>query len=126
MKWLLKLGLKFVSYETIVGVMASGIAYIMEYARRKASKDGWEKAKSAMKKVKVWVNLFDEVYEDDTLTEDEEKKIEDAIKQGTLAESIYNIVKNRKSPGKEKSPRKGRSSTTNSESKPKKRGKNSK
>jgi len=125
MKWLLKLGLKFVSYETIVGVMASGIAYIMEYARNKASKDGWEKAKSAMKKVKVWVNLFDEVYEDDTLTEEEEKKIEDAIKQGTLAASIYSIVKNKKSPGKEKSPRKGRSSATKSESKPK-RGKNSK
>ena len=100
MKWLLNLGLKFVSYETIVGVMASGIAYIMEYARRKASKDGWEKAKAAMKKVKVWVNLFDEVYEDDTLTEDEEKKIEEAIKQGTIAESIYNIIKNKKAPKK--------------------------
>ena len=109
MKWLLNLGLKFVSYETIVGVMASGIAYIMEYARRKASKDGWEKAKAAMKKVKVWVNLFDEVYEDDTLTEDEEKKIEEAIKKGTIAESIYNIIKNKKAPKKgakktEKSP----------------------
>lgn len=100
MKWLLKLGLKFVSYETIVGVMASGIAYIMEYARNKASKDGWEKAKAAMKKIKVWVNLFDEVYEDDSLTEEEEKKIEEAIKQGTLAESIYKLLLNKKSPKK--------------------------
>ena len=53
MKWLLKLGLKFVSYETIVGVMASGIAYIMEYARNKASKDGWEKAKALSEQMKI-------------------------------------------------------------------------
>ena len=103
MKWLLNLGLKFVSYETIVEVMASGIAYIMEYARNKASNDGWEKAKAAMKKVKVWVNLFDEVYEDDTLTKEEEKKIEEAIKKGTLAGSIYNIIKNKKAPKKGRS-----------------------
>ena len=107
MKWLLKLGLKFVSYETIVGVMAAGIAYIMEYARNKASKDGWEKAKAAMKKIKVWVNLFDEVYEDDTLTEEEEKKIEEAIKQGTIAESIYNIIKNKKAPKKKSTKKTG-------------------
>ena len=100
MKWLMKLGLKFVSYETLVGVIASALAYIMEYARKKASPEGWEKAKKSVKAIKTWVNLFDEVYEDDTLTEEEEKLIEQAISNCTMVDSIYKLLKNKKAPKK--------------------------
>lgn len=96
----MKLGLKFVSYETLVGVIASALAYIMEYARKKASPEGWEKAKKSVKAVKTWVNLFDEVYEDDTLTEEEEKLIEQAISDCTMVDSIYKLLKNKKAPKK--------------------------
>ena len=100
MKWLMKLGLKFVSYETLVGVIASAIAYIMEYARKKSSPEGWERAKKSVKAIKTWVNLFDEVYEDDTLTDEEEKLIEEAISGCTAVDSIYKLLKNKKAPKK--------------------------
>jgi hypothetical protein len=101
MKWLLKLGLKFVSYETLVNVIAAALAYIIDYARNNSSKDGWEKAKAAVKQVKNWTTLFDEVYEDDTLTPDEEKKIQDAIANCTATTSIYNLLKGKKAPKKD-------------------------
>ena len=61
--WLIKIGLKFVSYETLVTTITQGIAYVLEYARKSSSPEGWEKAKSTVTKVKGWLNLFDEVYE---------------------------------------------------------------
>ena len=72
----------------------------MEYARKHSDKGGWEKAKKSVHEVKKWVNLFDEVYEDDTLTEEEEKKIEDAIADCTTVASIYKLLLNKKAPKK--------------------------
>ena len=92
MKWLLKLGLKFVSYETLVNVIAASIAYIIDYARRNSSKHGWENAKIAVKKIRNWTTLLDEVYEDDNLTAEEERKIEDAISKCTTTTTIYNLI----------------------------------
>ena len=98
MKWLLKLGLKFVSFDTLVKTIASGLAYIMEYARKNSSLDGWEKAKAAIKQIKNWTALIDEVYEDDTLTPDEEKKIQDAIANCTVTSTIYDMLQGKKKP----------------------------
>ena len=92
MKWLIKLGLKFVSYKTLVETIACGIAYLLEYARENASKEGWDKAKSGVKEIKNWLTLFDQVYEDDNLSEEEEKLIQDAISKCTATESIYNLL----------------------------------
>ena len=96
MKWLLKLGLKFVSFDTLVKTIASGLAYVMEYARKNSSKDGWERAKAAIKQIKNWTSLIDEVYEDDTLTEEEEKKIQDAIANCTATSTIYDMLQGKK------------------------------
>ena len=96
MKWLLKLGLKFVSFDTLVKTIASGLAYVMEYARKNSSKDGWERAKVAIKQIKNWTALIDEVYEDDTLTEEEEKKIQDAIANCTATNTIYDMLQGKK------------------------------
>lgn len=101
MKWLLKLGLKFVSYQTLVNTIASAIAYILEYARKEATPAAWENAKDAVKQIKTWATLLDEVYEDDTLTPDEEKKIQNAIANCTTTTTIYNLLKGKKSPKKE-------------------------
>ena len=98
MKFLIKLGLKFVSYNTLVDTIAQALAYLMEYARNNATKDGWEKAKAAVKDIKNWLMLFDEVYEDDTLTPDEEKRIQDAIANCTITTSIYNLLQGKKAP----------------------------
>lgn len=101
MKWLLKLGLKFVSYQTLVNTIASAIAYILEYARKEATPTAWENAKEAVRQIKNWASLLDEVYEDDTLTPDEEKKIQNAIADCTATTTIYNLLKGKKSPKKE-------------------------
>ena len=91
-KWLIKIGLKFLSYDALVGVIASAMAYMLEYARSKATPVAWDNAKGAV--------MFDEVYEDDTLTEEEEKKIQDAIADCTTVTTIYNIITGKKAPAK--------------------------
>ena len=91
-KWLIKLGMKFVSYKTLVETIACGIAYLLEYARKNASKEGWDKAKNGVKEIKNWLTLFDQVYDDDNLSEEEEKLIQDAISNCTATESIYNLL----------------------------------
>ncbi len=103
-KWILKLGLKFVSYDTLVRTIAQALAYLMEYARLNSSLAGWEKAKRAIKEIKNWLTLFDEVYEDDTLTEEEEKKIQEAIANCTATTTIYDLLQGKKP--KKKSARK--------------------
>lgn len=94
--WIIKTGLKFVSYETLVTVIAQGIAYILEYARTSSSPEGWDKAKSTITKVKGWLNLFEEVYEDDELTPEEEKKIQDEIASCSVTGSIYDLLQGKK------------------------------
>ena len=91
-KWLIKLGMKFVSYKTLVETIACGIAYLLEYARENASKEGWDKAKNGVKEIKNRLTLFDQVYDDDNLSEEEEKLIQDAISNCTATESIYNLL----------------------------------
>ena len=91
-KWLIKLGMKFVSYKTLVETIACGIAYLLEYARENASKEGWDKAKNGVKEIKNWLTLFDQVYDDDNLSDEEEKLIQDAISNCTATESIYNLL----------------------------------
>ena len=99
-KWIAKMALKFISYDALVEIIAKGLAYILEYARTRASPEAWEKAKEANKKVRAWTTLFDEVYEDDTLTSDEEKKISDAIANCTTTESIYELITGKDKTGK--------------------------
>ena len=95
-KWIVKIALKFVSYETVVNLIAQGIAYLINYARTNASEEAWDKAKTTIKEIRKWTTLFDEIYEDDKLTEDEEKKIQEAISNCTATESIYDLIKGKK------------------------------
>lgn len=43
--------------------------------------------------MKIWIDLFLQVYDDDTLTEDEEKLIAEAIKSQTDIQKIVDILK---------------------------------
>ena len=100
--WIAKTALKFLSYNALVELIAKALAYILEYARTNASEEAWEKAKEANKKVKAWTTLFDEVYEDDTLTPEEEQKIQEAISNCTATESIYSLLTGKGKDGKKK------------------------
>ena len=106
MTWIAKTALKFLSYDALVEIIAKGLAYILEYARTKASPEAWEKAKEANRKVRAWTTLFDEVYEDDTLTPEEEKMIADAIANCTATESIYELVTGKGKDGKKQKSKK--------------------
>lgn len=107
-KWLIKLGLKFVSYQTLVNTIASAIAYILEYARKNATPKAWDNAKIAVKKINNWTTLLNEVYEDDTLTPEEEKRIQDAIAECTATESIYKLVTGNKKKTTKKTTKRGK------------------
>ena len=100
MNTILKFAWKFLSYDTLVETIAKSLAYILEYARTKASEDTWEKTKTTIKQINNWTTLLNEVYEDDTLTPEEEKKIADAIANMTATETIYGIITGKKKPTK--------------------------
>ena len=100
MNTILKFALKFLSYDTLVETIAKSLAYILEYARTNASEDAWEKAKTTIKQINNWTTLLNEVYEDDTLTPEEEKKIQDAIANMTATESIYTHITGKNKKGK--------------------------
>ena len=71
--------LKFVSTDSLCSLIAKAIAKMLAFASKNGGKS-WDNAKLAMSKVALWVNLFNEVYEDDELTAEEEAKIAEAIK----------------------------------------------
>ena len=48
---------------------------------------------SRYEKAELWPKLFNEVYEDDQLTAEEEQLIADAIKNETPVEKIVDILK---------------------------------
>lgn len=74
--------------------------------------EGWEKAKKAVKEIKNWAALFDEVYEDDTLSPEEDKMIQEAIANCTATTTIYNLLQGREAPDKAKKPVKKRARKT--------------
>lgn len=83
---------KFVSADAIAELFAKLIAKLLNYAAKKGGKH-WDAAKTAMNKTAIWINLFNEVYEDDKLTSEEEAKIADAIKSQTSVDKIADILK---------------------------------
>ena len=94
-KILAKLGLNivmsFISVEMIARVIAMGIAKLIKYASSHGG-TAWEKTKTIMVNVEGWVKLFNEVYEDDTLTPEEEKKIANAISNLSSVKKITEII----------------------------------
>lgn len=84
--------MKFVSVDMIAKVFALCIAKLLNYAKGKGG-DTWKKVKAIAKNAEKWLALFNEVYEDDTLTEEEETKIADAIAEMTTVKKISTILK---------------------------------
>ena len=76
---LMNILVKFVSADAVAELIAKLIAKLLNYAAKKGGQH-WDAAKTAMNKTAVWINLFNEVYEDDKLTSEEEAKIAEAIK----------------------------------------------
>lgn len=71
---------KFLDLDSICTLIARCIALILSYASKRGGK-AWDVSKSIITKVNLWTSLFAQVYDDETLTEEEEKVIADAIKK---------------------------------------------
>jgi len=80
---------KCLSPEKIASLIAGIIANLL----RKASQTkNWDAIKDVIQKVEKCCKLFNEVYEDDELTEEDEAKIAQAIADLTDADSIKKIL----------------------------------
>jgi len=83
--------MKFVSVDFVAKVIAACIAKLIRYASSKGG-NTWSKVKGIMKKTENWIKLFNEVYEDDELTPEEEEKVAKAISDLTAVKKITQIV----------------------------------
>lgn len=83
---------KFLDVDTLCALVAKAIASILAYASKKGGK-AWDIAKTAITKINLWTSLFLQVYEDETLSPEDEKLIADAIKKETDIAKLVDILK---------------------------------
>ena len=80
---------KFLTPAKVAKLLAGIIANLL----RKASKTGnWDTVKDIISKTENACHLFNEVYEDDTLSQEEEERIAEAIAGLTTSENIKRIL----------------------------------
>ena len=77
--WMISFLVKFLDLDSICTMLARLIALVLHYASKRGGK-AWDLAKNVITKVNLWTSLFVQVYDDENLTEEEEKVIADAIK----------------------------------------------
>lgn len=69
---------KFITIDMISTVIAKLIAKLLNNASKKGG-ESWNKSKLIISKVRVWIDLFDQVYEDNEMTTEEETLVSKAI-----------------------------------------------
>ena len=84
--------MKFLDVDTLCTLVAKAIACILSYASKKGGK-AWDIAKNVIIKINLWTSLFMQVYEDDNMSEDDEKLIAEAIKKETDIAKLVDILK---------------------------------
>ena len=84
--------MKFLDVNTLCTLIAKAIACILSYASKKGGK-AWDIAKDVITKINLWTSLFMQVYEDDNMSEHDEKLIAEAIKKETSIEKLVDILK---------------------------------
>ena len=86
---------KFLTMDQLSRILATCVAWALRYASRRGGK-AWDRSKAVLKSAGQWIDLFNEVYEDDKLDAEEEAKIATAIKNMTAAKKIAEILKKKK------------------------------
>jgi len=92
MSTIFSLLLKLLSVDTICSLIARAIARLLTTASKKGGKM-WDKVKAVIVQINKWTSLFLQVYDDDNLTEEEEKIIANAIKNETPVGNISELIK---------------------------------
>jgi len=89
---IINLLLKIITPEKIGQLVAKAIAKLLKHAKEKRG-ETWETSKKVIGQIRKWSNLFIQVYDDDTLTEEEEQIIADEIANMTTASNIDRLLK---------------------------------
>lgn len=89
---MMSLFIKFLDLDSICMLIAKCVAIILSYASKRGGK-AWDIAKTVITKINLWTSLFVQVYDDENMTEEEEKLVADAIKKQTNVEKIVDILK---------------------------------
>lgn len=84
--------MRFLDVDALCALVAKAIALLLSYASKKGGK-AWDVSKTAISKINLWTSLFMQVYDDETLTSDEEKIIAEAIKKETDIAKLIDILK---------------------------------
>jgi hypothetical protein len=71
--------LKFLTVDGLCQLAAKIISNLLCWASKRGGKS-WDVAKTVITKINLWTSLFIQVYDDNTMTEDEEKIVAEAIK----------------------------------------------
>ena len=87
--------IKVISVENVAKVLAFCVSKLLGYASRKGG-DAWDKTKAVMVDAENWIHLFNETYEDDEMTPEEEAKVAEAIKNLTSVKKVAELVKKAK------------------------------
>ena len=72
-------------------MVARCIALILSYASKKGGK-AWDVAKDVIVKINLWTSLFVQVYDDETLSPEEEKLVAEAIRDKTSINKVVDIL----------------------------------
>ena len=76
---IMTIALKFLTVDGLCQLTAKIISNLLYWASKKGGK-AWDIAKTVITKINLWTSLFLQVYNDDTMTENEEKLVAEAIK----------------------------------------------
>ena len=89
---MMSLFIKFLDLDSICMLIAKCVATILSYASKKGGK-AWDIAKAVITKINLWTSLFVQVYDDENMTEEEEKLVAEAIKKQTDISKVVDILK---------------------------------
>ena len=94
MYMILNILVKFLDVDTICKLIAKLISRVLEKASGRGG-TAWDVSKKVIAKTGRWCALFTEVYEDDSMTPEEEALVADAIRNQTDIEKVIDIIKSK-------------------------------
>ena len=89
---IMAIALKFLTVDGLSQLAAKIISNLLYWASKKGG-TRWDIAKAVITKINLWTSLFLQVYDDDEMTEDEEKVVAEAIKNQTSIAKLVDILK---------------------------------
>lgn len=90
--FLIKILLSFLTPANISSIMAKCIANLLNHASKKGGKT-WDKTKEIINQTENWIGLYNQVYDDEDISREDEGKIAKAIELSTPISKIIDLIK---------------------------------